>query len=206
MCNNCEGKIIKLYNNCMDCPNHKVEHDPDPTDSFCDDDQAVLCTLAKNINNQHRWADNHVWDHRPITWSCRPHHKRVECITPSWCPLIKKLTYDELSAHASHCGGSSANSEGHPIECPICLEFSNRTSNFPKSATPCVCEGNWREIIKETEGKIGKTFIDPNKKEWVLDGILWAEDDFYYLFANDGELKYCSCVATLNVYGMKEKE
>jgi len=83
---------MKLYNNCMDCPHHKVEHDPDPTDSFCDDDQAVLCTLAKNINNQHRWCDNHVWDHRPITWSCRPHHKRA---------------YDKPNMHIESCADCS---------------------------------------------------------------------------------------------------
>jgi len=197
---------MKLYNNCMDCPNHIVEADPDPHDWFCDDDQAVLCKLSENVENKKRWWDGFEWEFRPVTCSCRPHHKRMECNTPEWCPLIKKLTYDELSAHASHCGGSSANSEGHPIECPICLEFSNRTSNFPKSATPCVCEGNWREIIKEAKGKIEKTFIDPNKKEWVLDGILWAEDDFYYLFVDDkGNRNYCSCVATLNMHGMREK-
>lgn len=160
-----------LYTNCMDCPHHRVENDPDPTDSFCNDDQAVLCNLTENIDLQHRWCDDYVWEHRPITWSCRPHHKRVECDTPSWCPLL----------------------------------ISNNNSQ-EEISTPCVCEGNWREIIKETQGKIGKTFVDHNKKEWILDGILWAEDDFYYLFANSGELKYCSCVATLNVHGMKEKE
>lgn len=161
--------MVKTYTNCMNCPQHKVECDPDPTDWFCDDDQAVLCTLAKNIHNQHRWCDNHVWAHRPITWSCRPHNKRADCDTPEWCPL--QITSDKVEQ------------------------------------TPCVCEGNWRDIIAETKDKIGKTFIDSNKEEWILDGVLWAEDDFYYFFVNDnGELKYCSCVATLNVHGMKEKE
>ena len=61
------------YKNCMDCPAHKVKSDPDPFDSFCSDDEKVVCGhTGKNI-----------------TVACRPHHKRNECTVPSWCPLRK---------------------------------------------------------------------------------------------------------------------
>lgn len=58
-------------NNCMDCPFHKVLSDPDPHDSFCYDDEKVVCT---KVNKE-------------ITVACRPHHKRLECEVPKWCPL-----------------------------------------------------------------------------------------------------------------------
>lgn len=64
----------ETYENCMDCPRHLVAPDPDPTDWFEDDDELVLCTFTKERRN--------------ITVACRPHRKRFECKTPSWCPLL----------------------------------------------------------------------------------------------------------------------
>jgi len=158
--------IMETYINCMDCPNHIVEADPDPHDWFCDDDQAVLCTLAKNINNQHRWCDNRVWVHRPITWSCRPHHKRADCVTPEWRPLLHK-----------------------------------------EEPATCICEGNFRNIIKETGGLIGKDFKDANNRTWEFAGVLWASDDFYYVFeleSYDADItRYCSCIVSIEQHGFK---
>lgn len=59
--------------NCIDCPFHKVESDPDPDDWFCDDDVKVVCTKAK----------------KDITVACRPYNTRKESSTPKWCPLLK---------------------------------------------------------------------------------------------------------------------
>jgi hypothetical protein len=75
--------------NCMDCPNHEVVRDPDPTDSFCSDDEAVLCTKAPNTKKITQWYSNVPFEHRPITTSCRPYKKREECEIPNWCPLSK---------------------------------------------------------------------------------------------------------------------
>ena len=58
--------------NCMDCPHHEVQCDPDRDDWFCDDDEKVLCGLAGN---------------KEITVACRPYNKRKECNIPHWCPL-----------------------------------------------------------------------------------------------------------------------
>lgn len=66
----------------------------------------------------------------------------------------------------------------------------------------CVCGGNWRNIIKEYEPFIGKTYKDENNKRWKLTGILWAEEDFYYLLTNKlNETRYVSCCATLEQCG-----
>jgi len=67
-------KYVKEIKNCMDCPNHKVQRDPDPHDSFCSDDEMVVCMAAKC---------------KIITQACRPYMKRAECMVPSWCPLKK---------------------------------------------------------------------------------------------------------------------
>jgi len=67
----------------------------------------------------------------------------------------------------------------------------------------CICEGNWRDIIKETETLIGKWFKDENGCSWRLQGILWAEDDFYYLFADAyGYCQYISCCVVIEKSGM----
>lgn len=77
---------------CMDCKDHKVISDPDPHDSFCDDDEAVICTLTKKEKgeikpNSEYEADKQ--DFKTITVSCRPYNKRRETPIPDWCP--KKL-------------------------------------------------------------------------------------------------------------------
>jgi hypothetical protein len=63
-------KSLKLTN-CMDCPHHQVEMDPDPYDWFCDDDERVYCKKAN----------------KNVTVACRPYNKRKECEIPDWCPL-----------------------------------------------------------------------------------------------------------------------
>lgn len=80
-----------MYTNCVDCPHRTIENDPDPTDSFCSDDVAVLCKKAVNDNHKKRWYDNMEWPYKAITWSCRPHHIRKECSTPDWCPLLNEV-------------------------------------------------------------------------------------------------------------------
>ena len=59
--------------NCLDCPFHSVERDPDPDDWFNDDDVKVVC---KKID-------------RNVTVAC-PYRTREESETPEWCPIKKK--------------------------------------------------------------------------------------------------------------------
>ena len=76
-----------MTENCMDCVYHSVIADPDPHDSFCSDDVAVVCTLMKN--DKHDDRSLYRADHSPykaITVSCRPYNKRKECDKPEWCP------------------------------------------------------------------------------------------------------------------------
>lgn len=72
---------------CMDCPNHQVTSDPDPHDSFCYDDVAVLCkkTPQEPIRGSVWSSDKEFF--RPVATSCRPYNKRKESEIPTWCPL-----------------------------------------------------------------------------------------------------------------------
>lgn len=63
--------VSSCIKNCMDCPAHEVQADPDRDDSFCYDDKKVICKV----------------NHREVTYACRPHHLREECKIPDWCPL-----------------------------------------------------------------------------------------------------------------------
>lgn len=74
---------------CTDCPFHEVVADPDPYDSFCSDDLAVLCTRSPNTTgSRHHAAALGPFAHRPVTTSCRPYKLDDETTpVPSWCPI-----------------------------------------------------------------------------------------------------------------------
>lgn len=64
-------KVLQIAN-CLDCPHHRVLPDPDPLDSFCVDDEKVVCKKSRN---------------RVVTQANRPYRTRREAAIPSWCPL-----------------------------------------------------------------------------------------------------------------------
>lgn len=71
----------KTITNCTQCPNHRVERDPDPDDWFCDDDVKVRCLLSKAGYDGNRCQEPFV------TVACRPYNVVKECGVPDWCPL-----------------------------------------------------------------------------------------------------------------------
>lgn len=76
------------YDNCMDCPNHKVIADPDPDDWFCDDDKAIVCTITKNLNkNESSRHKSERQEHKVVMCAIRPYNLRKEGDAPDWCPL-----------------------------------------------------------------------------------------------------------------------
>jgi len=74
--------------NCLDCPSHKVIADPDPYDSFCSDDVAVICTLMTQTPDNFPKYYSDAQEFKCVTISCRPYNKRKESETPDWCPKI----------------------------------------------------------------------------------------------------------------------
>ena len=71
----------------------------------------------------------------------------------------------------------------------------------------CICEGNWRVIVEESEPYLGKWMIDEDGNRCLFEGVVWAADDFYYLTWNkeDGTRMH-SCVMGLQSYGSEFEE
>lgn len=69
------------------------------------------------------------------------------------------------------------------------------------STLNCICEGNWRIIVKECENLIGKKFCDKDGNQYRFFGIVWGEDDFYYGMSRDGNVRLLSCVGNLETNG-----
>lgn len=76
--------VFLEIDNCIDCPNHGEVRDPDPEDSFCNDDMAVMCMLKEPEKGER-------FPRRAVTSSCRPYRLKEECEIPKWCPLRKQV-------------------------------------------------------------------------------------------------------------------
>lgn len=74
---------------CVQCPHHKVIRDPDPHDSFCYDDEAIVCTKTKKEKSDIKQDSLYMSDwqeFKAADVSCRPYQiKNVKI--PDWCPL-----------------------------------------------------------------------------------------------------------------------
>jgi hypothetical protein len=67
----------------------------------------------------------------------------------------------------------------------------------------CICKGNWRDIISETEHLIGRKFIDSNNNVCTLFGIVHGKDDYYYgIWYNDHKTELLSCVGNIESWGL----
>jgi len=74
---------------CLDCPFHKIIDDPDPWDSWCRDDVAIVCTRKSNPNRKENSIHASVRsEYDSIAVSCRPFQSvlKSEAIIPEWCP------------------------------------------------------------------------------------------------------------------------
>ena len=70
----------------------------------------------------------------------------------------------------------------------------------------CICEGNWRNIIKESEPKFGKTYLNTrNDVVHTFIGVMHCEDDYYYcMMSVEGRLERLSCVGAIEAFDYEE--
>jgi hypothetical protein len=68
----------------------------------------------------------------------------------------------------------------------------------------CVCEGNWRLIIRKMQPLFNRMYADRKGKEHKLCGVLWAEDDFYYAMwdIEKQQITLYTCVGSLEQQGL----
>lgn len=70
----------------------------------------------------------------------------------------------------------------------------------------CICKGNWRQIVKECEGLIGKKYVGDGGVVHTFFGVVHGADDFYYgMSSMRGGVKLLSCVGSIESYGFRRK-
>jgi len=68
----------------------------------------------------------------------------------------------------------------------------------------CICRGNWRNIVKESEQLIGRKFRDDKGDEFYFYGLVHGSDDYYYgMLDKDGKPQLLSCVGDLEMSGLE---
>ena len=69
----------------------------------------------------------------------------------------------------------------------------------------CICKGNWRTIIHESEPLFNKIYIDEKGKEYHFSGVMHADDDYYYVLWSPKKTMFLSCVGSIEGYGYTMK-
>jgi len=72
----------------------------------------------------------------------------------------------------------------------------------------CICEGNWRDIIKECEPLLNKWFVNKKGKKFMFIGVMNGFDDYYYCLSHmsTGVVEMPSCVGSLEQWGYSQVE
>lgn len=67
----------------------------------------------------------------------------------------------------------------------------------------CICKGNLRAIVNETEHLFGKTYKDQHGDKHTFFGVVISEDDYYYGMHRhkDKQLSLLSCVGNIEGFG-----
>lgn len=67
----------------------------------------------------------------------------------------------------------------------------------------CICKGNWRDIVKETESLLDTQFVDARGNRYNFFGIIHGSDDYYYGMTSvaTGKVTLLSCVGSLEGHG-----
>jgi len=69
---------------------------------------------------------------------------------------------------------------------------------------PCICEGNWRNIVKDTEQYLDQVYHNErDNKDYVFFGIVHGKDDYYYGMCElgNGKTVLLSCVGSMEHHG-----
>ncbi len=68
--------------------------------------------------------------------------------------------------------------------------------------TGCICEGNWRTIVKEYVPRIGQIFNGRKGETLRFYGLVHADDDYYYgmVEVGTGKCHLLSCVGDIESY------
>lgn len=78
-------------------------------------------------------------------------------------------------------------------------------SSTEKKDLKCICKGNWRLIIEESEEFLDKKFTDKNGVFHIFSGVMHCTDDYYYAMFNmeTKKIELYSCVGSLSGFGFE---
>lgn len=66
----------------------------------------------------------------------------------------------------------------------------------------CICHGNWRLLVKETEGLLDRDYVSHDGKQFKLIGLVHAAMDYYYgMWSQEHGLRLLSCVGSIEGHG-----
>ena len=77
-------------------------------------------------------------------------------------------------------------------------------NRVPTADVGCICRGNWRAIVEETEPLLRRTFVNVHdNSEWSLFGVVDGFEDYYYGMTrrSNGEMRLLSCVGSIEGHG-----
>lgn len=61
---------------------------------------------------------------------------------------------------------------------------------------------NFTALVHKYDDRIGETLFDEDGESYIFNGIMWAEDDFYYMLLDeDSVYHHVSCVVNLDQAG-----
>lgn len=112
-------------------------------------------------------------------------------------------TPEQLESDVTIQYGDGHSGKGHyvcsteyPDEGSILLDDS--MLDAAGTGSECICKGNWRLIIKETESLLDKRFRNQHGEEYTFFGIVHGSDDFYYgMSSKDHGMQLLSCVGSI---------
>ena len=65
----------------------------------------------------------------------------------------------------------------------------------------CICQGNWRSLVKQYDPFIDKEFVMEGKKYYFF-GLVHGSDDYYFAMSNEeSHVSLYSCACNLEAYG-----
>jgi hypothetical protein len=76
------------------------------------------------------------------------------------------------------------------------------TASISSIDPSCICKGNWRLIVEETEKFLDKPFIEERTgNEYTYLGVMHGSDDYYYVMWRKEDTRLLSCVGSFEQMG-----
>lgn len=111
----------------------------------------------------------------------------------------KQDGYDCGRPRCLTCSGSKLLERPSPTE-----QRARISEREQRMDTECICQGNWRAIVKEYEDLIDREFQDNEGNVYRFFGLVHGSDDYYYGLRNETGVKLVSCVVSLKAeYSLK---